>query len=118
MLRHFSRNIKGSDNYWRSRTKDLQHWIMHHVARGHGPPTFFITLSCAENWWIDLRRLLAQLEDSAQIYSRAEAIRGRSMIAMSNASQRHPLFVNKYFTRGAKSFMSTVVKMALGIEHY
>jgi hypothetical protein len=118
MLRHFSRNIKGSDNYWRSRTKDLQHWMIHHVARGHAPPTFFITLSCAENWWIDLRRLLAQLEDSAQNYSRAEAIRGGSMIAMSNASQRHPLFVNEYFKRRAKSFMSTVVKTALGIEHY
>ncbi len=37
---------------------------------------------------------------------------------MSNASQRHPLFVNKYFMRRAKSFMSTVVKTALGIEHY
>jgi hypothetical protein len=59
MLRSFSRNKKGSDNYWRSRTKDLRHWIMHHVARGHAPPTFFITLSCAENWWIDLKCLLA-----------------------------------------------------------
>jgi hypothetical protein len=27
MLRSLSRNIKGSDNFWRSRTKDLQHWI-------------------------------------------------------------------------------------------
>jgi hypothetical protein len=40
------------------------------------------------------------------------------MIAMSNASRRHPLFVNGYFMRRAKSFMSTVVKTALGIEHY
>ena len=40
------------------------------------------------------------------------------MIAMSNASWRHPLFVNEYFMRRAKSFMATVVKMALGIEHY
>ena len=118
MLRNFSRNIKGSDNFWRSRTEDLQHWIIHHVARGHGPPTFFITLSCAENWWIDLKRLLAQLEDTAHNYSRAEAIRGGSMIAMANASRRHPLFVNEYFMRRAKSFMSTVVKTALGIEHY
>ncbi len=118
MLRSFSRNIKGSDNYWRSRTKYLQHWIMHHVARGLGPPTFFITLSCAENWWIDLRGLLAQLEDSAQNCSWAEAIRGESMIAMSNASRRHPLFVNEYFMRRAKSFMSTVIKTALDIEHY
>jgi hypothetical protein len=118
MLRSFSRNKKGSDNFCRSRTKDLQHWITHHVARGHGPPTFFITLSCAKNWWIDLKRLLAQLKDTAQNYLGAEAIRDGSMIAMSNAFWRHPLFVNKYFMRRAKSFMSTVVKMALGIEHY
>ena len=50
MLRHFSRNIKGGDNFWRSKTEDLKHWITHHIARGHGPPTFFVTLSCAENW--------------------------------------------------------------------
>jgi hypothetical protein len=86
MLRSFSRNIKGSDNFWRSRTKDLQHWITHHVARGHGHPAFFITLSCAGNWWIDLKHLLAQLEDTAQNYLQAEAIRDGSMIAMSIVS--------------------------------
>ncbi len=40
------------------------------------------------------------------------------MMAMSNASQRHPLFVDEYFMRRAKSFMATVIKTALGIEHY
>ncbi len=40
------------------------------------------------------------------------------MIAMSNASWRHPLFVKKNFMGRAKSFMSTVVKTALSIEHY
>jgi hypothetical protein len=60
MLRYFARNIKGSDNFWRSKTEHLKHWITHHhIARGNGPPTFFITLSCAENWWPDLKRLLA-----------------------------------------------------------
>jgi hypothetical protein len=49
------------------------------------------------------------LFDTAPNYSRADAIRDGSMIAMSNASRR---------MRRAKSFMSTVVKMALGIEHY
>ncbi len=37
---------------------------------------------------------------------------------MSNASRRHPLFMNKYFMRRAKFFMATAVKTALGIEHY
>ncbi len=50
--------------------------------------------------------------------SRAEAKRDGSMIAISNASRRHPLFVNGYFIRRAKSFMATVIKTALGIEHY
>ena len=50
MLRYFAQNIKRSDNYWRSHTDDLEQWINHHVGRGHGPPTFFITLLCAENW--------------------------------------------------------------------
>jgi hypothetical protein len=40
------------------------------------------------------------------------------MTAMSNASRRHPLLVNEYFMRRAKTFMATVIKMALGIEHY
>ncbi len=40
------------------------------------------------------------------------------MIAMSNASRRHPLFVNEYFMRRAKSSMATVIKTALRIEHY
>ncbi len=37
---------------------------------------------------------------------------------MSNASRRHPLFMNKSFMRRAKSFMATVIKTALRIEHY
>jgi hypothetical protein len=66
MLRYFAQNIKGSDNYWRSRTDNIEQWINHHVSRGYGPSTIFITLSCAENWWPDLQRLLYQLEKIAE----------------------------------------------------
>jgi hypothetical protein len=118
MLRHFSRNIKGGDNFWRSKTEDLKHWITHHVARGHGPPTFFVNLSCAKNWWPDLNRLLAQLHEKAKNYSQAASIRSGCRIAMANAARRYPLYVNDFFMKRAKSFMGTVVKKALGIEHY
>jgi hypothetical protein len=67
MLRHFARNIRGSDNFWRSKTKDLKHLITHHIARGDGPPMFFITLSCTKNWWPDLKRLLGQLGGTPRI---------------------------------------------------
>ena len=118
MLRYFARNIKGSDNFWRSKTEDLKHWINHHIARGNGPPTFFITLSCAENWWPDLKRLLAQLEENAKNYPRAEAIKSGCKIFVANAARRYPLYVNEFFMKRAKSYMATVVKKALGIEHY
>jgi hypothetical protein len=91
MLRHFARNIRGSDNFWRSKTKDLKHWITHHIARDDGPPTFFVTLSCAENCLPDLKGLLAQLDENAKNYPRAEAIRNGCKISMANDAQRYPL---------------------------
>ncbi len=118
MLRHFARNIRGSDNFWRSKTKDPKHWITHHIAPGDGPPTFFIMLSCAENWWPDLKRLLGRLDENAKNYPRAEAIRNGCKISMANAARRFPLYVNEFFMKRAKSFMATVVQKALGIDHY
>ena len=118
MLRYFARNIKGSDNYWHSQTDDLEQWINHHVSRGHGPPTFFITLSCAENWWPDLRRLLYQLEKIAGNVKMADAIKNGGRKEMSNSARKYPLFVNEFFMKRANSFMKTVMKNALQLEHY
>ena len=93
MLRYFAQNIKGSDNYWRSRTNDLEQWTNHHVSRGHGPPTFFITLSCAENWWPDLRRLLYQLEKIAGNDEKANAIKMGGRKEMANSARKYPPFL-------------------------
>lgn len=49
-----STKIRGCDAYWRSKKRELQNWIDHHVQQGHGAPTLFITLSCAENYFPDL----------------------------------------------------------------
>ncbi len=37
---------------------------------------------------------------------------------MANATQRYPLYVNEFFMKREKSFMATIVKKALGIDHY
>ncbi len=97
MLRYFARNIKGSDNYWRARTDDLEQWINHHVGKGHGPPTFFITLSCGKNWWPDLQRLLYQLELIGGNHIKAQAIKHGCRKAMSNAARKFPLYVNEFY---------------------
>lgn len=118
ILRYFARGIKGSDNYWRGKTQELESWINHHVACGRGPPTFFMTFSCAENWWPDLRRLMAQFENNAGNDHEASLLNNNDFNAMKRAVKRYPMYVNKFFMLRAKKFMDTVVKEALGIEHY
>ena len=39
------------------------------IERDEGPPTFFITLSCAEYLWKDIRRLIKQRMEIAGIDS-------------------------------------------------
>ena len=40
--------------------KEVYSWINHLIEHGHGPPTFFMTLSCAEHQWKDIERLIKQ----------------------------------------------------------
>ena len=122
-LQYFTQNIRGSDAFWRNKTKELEHWIMHHVTNGNGPPTFFITLSCAEYWWPDLRRLMSQLERNAGNDDQADLLMNNESSderfnAMCVSVKRYPLYVNDFFMKRSKDFLGSVVTKALGIEHY
>jgi hypothetical protein len=65
-----------------------------------------------------LRRLLYQLEKIAGNVKTADAIKNGGRKEMSNSARKYPLFVNEFFMRGANSFMKTVMKNALQLEHY
>ncbi len=77
-LQYFLEGIRRSDGFWRNKTRELESWINHHIAEGNGPPTFFITFSCAENWWPDLRRLMIDLEMNAGNLNQAELLKDKS----------------------------------------
>jgi hypothetical protein len=117
-LRYLAKGIRGSDSFWRGKTAELESWIDYHIGRGHGPPTHFTTLSCAENWWPDLRRLLADLERQAGNHSHAQLLLDDDFKAMCASAKRFNLYVNDFFMKRAKVFLDTVVKTALGIKHY
>ena len=118
ILCYYSRNIKGSNNYWRSKTHKLEGWIQHHDLRRQGPPTFFITFSCAESWWPDLRQNLAQLECRAGNELAAQLLESNNFKATQRAPKKYPLFVKNFFMERSQSFMGTILKDKLGIEHY
>ncbi len=48
----------------------------------------------------------------------AQLLENNHFKAMQKASKKYPLFVNDFFMKRDRSFMSTVLKDALGIEHY
>ena len=52
---YFSGRVAGSADYWRAKRAEVYTWINHHIEAGHGPPNFFITLSCAEYLWPDIK---------------------------------------------------------------
>lgn len=124
-LRYFSQSIKGSDGFWRSKTTELQSWIDFHVSRQHGPPTHFITLTCAENWWPDLRGIMADLERNAESTccvtaesKLSDQLDASNFKAMSRAARKYPLYVSQYFMRRAKIFMDDFAKKVMGLEYY
>jgi hypothetical protein len=58
-ISYFGKNAKGSPAFWRAQRNDeVTSWIQNHINIWNGPPTFFITLSCAEYWWPDIERLV------------------------------------------------------------
>ena len=57
-LCYYSQKVLGSPGYWREKRAEVYSWINHCIEAGHGTPTFFITLSCAEYMWPDIKRLI------------------------------------------------------------
>ena len=119
MLRYFSKCIPGSDSFWRGKTNELRAWIDYHVSRNHGPPTHFITLSCAENWWPDLRRIMHSLETNAGNVQHAQRLLDKNdFAAMCQSVKRYPLYVNEFFMKRGKEFMDNYARDVMGIEYY
>jgi len=117
-LRYFSQTIRGTDGYWRNKSDELRAWIDFHVANGHGPPTHFITLTCAENWWPNLRDIYADLEKIAGREVEAQLLRQGNIQAMRRAARRYPHYVNKYFMDRAKTFLDEFARDVLELEYY
>ena len=64
-IQHYSSTIRGSPSYWRLQRQHLCTWMQYHVANQNGPPSLFLTFSCAENHWADLADILI---DAVKVY--------------------------------------------------
>ena len=114
-LTYYNKRIKGSSPYWFQKRSELYAWINQHIERGNGPPTFFITLSCAEYFWpdvIDLLRDRLKLagKDSSRCY-----LGSPHLVQLVND---YSLVIQEYFQMRTVAWLESVGKTIFGIKHY
>jgi hypothetical protein len=120
-LQTFSgQKIKGSDAYWRDKKKELDTWIMHHLEVGHGPPTLFLTLSCAELWWPDLKRLLCDFVKGTEDEYLADELEEehKRATATKKLVEMYSLVVQEFFQIRLQNWLDTIGKDIFKIKHY
>jgi hypothetical protein len=120
-LQTFSgQKIKGSDAFWRDKKRELDTWIMYHLEVGHGPPTLFLTLSCAELWWPDLKRLLCDLVQGTEDEYLAKEMDNEDgkATAIKKLVEMYSLVVQEFFQTRLQNWLDTIGKDIFMIKHY
>ena len=111
-LCYYSGQIAGSPGYWRAKRAEVYTWINHHIEAGDGPPNFFITLSCAEYLWSDIKRLINERLTIAGLNGPELET---SFVQIVND---YTLIVQEYFQERVKIWLSTIGAKVFHIKHY
>jgi len=114
-LLYFSKNIPGSSAYWRGKKSELYSWINHHLEQGRGAPTVFLTLSCAEYFWPDLKRLL---EETIYKCEGKKIDLDLNHNELNKALNNYCIVVQEFFHLRVGAFLDTIGFHIFGIKHY
>ena len=112
-LCYFSQCMHGSAAFWRQKRAEVYSWIEYHVRQGHGPPDLFITLSCAEYHWPDVKKLFQERIKLAGQTKELED--GEISVALMNDMT---IIIQEYFQERFRKWMETVGKEIFRIKHY
>jgi hypothetical protein len=93
---------------------------MHHLEVGHGPPTLFLTLSCAELWWPDLKRLLYDIVKGTEDEYLGEEMEKEEEKATATKKlvEMYSLVVQEFFQIRLQNWMDTIGKDIFRIKHH
>jgi hypothetical protein len=114
-LLYFSKNIPGSSAYWRGKKSELYSWINQHIEQGRGAPTIFLTLSCAEYLWPDLKRLL---EETIYSCEGKKVDLDLNHNELNKALNNYCIVVQEFFRLRVDAFLKTIGFHVFGIKHY
>ena len=82
---------------------------------GNGPPTFFITLSCAKYFWPDVIDLLRDRLKLAHIDDKDCYKGSPKLVQIVND---HSIVIQEYFQKRTITWLETVGKEILDIKHF
>jgi len=118
-LIYFSSKIRGSDSYWRLKKSQLYTWVYWHIEQGHGPPTLFITLSCAEYYWPDVKKLLKdRIKNSFDTSDNNYDDMLTTKAAIMKAVNQYSIVIQEYFTLKVKDWIETYAAQVLQVKHW
>lgn len=118
-INYYNDKVRGSSPYWRSRRQEVYSWINHHIEEGHGAPTYFITLSCAEYFWPDVLRLIQERMIMAGIKEKdAKAKCNPESKQFVQIIHDYSIVIQEYFQEKTKIWLETVGKKVFGIKYY
>jgi len=114
-LMYFGKIIPGTAAYWRHKKAELYSWINHHVEHGRGALSIFLTLSCGEFFWPDLRRLLQEFVFQT---SRKKVDLEKDFRLLNQLLNDFSLIVQDYFHKRVEAFLEHICKKIFGIKHF
>ena len=109
---YFGASLRGSNQYWGQRSKELRALIQYQINQGNGLPSLFTTGSCAEFYFKPLRRLL-------QLYVKATLGKDldiNNKTELYEALQQHAHIVGHYFDLRTRSYFKHVMRKVFGVE--
>ena len=114
-LTYYNKRITGSAPFWLQKRSEVYTWINHHVEAGHGAPTYFITLSCAEYFWADVIDLLRERLIIAKIDPADCKVGSPKLVQIAND---YSVVIQEYFQLRVETWLETVGKNIFDISHY
>ena len=112
---YFSKQIVGSNAFWRLQREKVYSWINQMVESGHGGPNLFITLSCAEYHWPDIIRLLEERLSIAE--GREVNLKGKKNLLVKYCNEL-TIVVQEYFQERVQLWLKHIGDPIFGIKKY
>src|SRR5271154_5268824 len=94
----YIKNLRGSGAYWRTALSELIAQI-----RCLGPPTYFVTFSCNDVNWLDMRKALLIADGRPD-----EDPRNLDMIATQRLIEDYPVIVSRHFMVRVNALMKLI----------